>query len=235
MNDRPFASPDEADNSPVDRDQKAEPPDHGLVSVNGRAHPDVPRRPSSARSRRPANGSGKPAHYRNGAVVDRAFESAKRQSLNHDAKSSPYTHPALNKPAVHRRPWYITIPVLLLSLVGLSLLGTILHSLSTRQLDPKGCRMSYMRPSYVKYSDFDTEHTRFATKYSLYLYREQGDSNEKVQTTISSPRPHRALILLAMFGLFHCSASVGCQLTYFELYIATRRAGTIRPRECGQL
>lgn len=34
--------------------------------------------------------------------------------------------------------------------------------------------MSYMRPSYVRFSEFDTEHTRFATKYSLYLYREQG-------------------------------------------------------------
>lgn len=34
--------------------------------------------------------------------------------------------------------------------------------------------MSYMRPSYVRFSEFDTEHTRFASKYSLYLYREQG-------------------------------------------------------------
>lgn len=215
MNDRPFASPDEADNTPVDRDRKAEPPDNGLVSANGRAHRDVPCRPSSARSRRPANGNGKPSHYRNGVVVDRVFESAKRQSPNHDAKSSPCPHPALNKTMAHRTPWYTTISVLLLSLVGLSLLGTILHSLSTRQLDPKGCRMSYMRPSYVKYSGFDTEHTRFATKYSLYLYREQGDNNEKVRTTICSPRPRSALALLAPRGLFHCPASVGCQLTYF--------------------
>lgn len=34
--------------------------------------------------------------------------------------------------------------------------------------------MSYMRPYFAKYDDFDTEHTRFATKYSLYLYREGG-------------------------------------------------------------
>ena len=32
--------------------------------------------------------------------------------------------------------------------------------------------MSYMRTSFLRFSDFDTEHTRFATKYSLYLYRE---------------------------------------------------------------
>ena len=41
--------------------------------------------------------------------------------------------------------------------------------------------MSYMRPSYAKLSDFDTEHTRLASKYSLYLYREQGiDHDVKV-------------------------------------------------------
>jgi glycosylphosphatidylinositol deacylase len=32
--------------------------------------------------------------------------------------------------------------------------------------------MSYMRPSFAKLTDFDTEHTRFASKYSIYLYRE---------------------------------------------------------------
>lgn len=31
-----------------------------------------------------------------------------------------------------------------------------------------------MSPTYIKLSGFDTEHTRFATKYSLYLYREEG-------------------------------------------------------------
>jgi len=29
-----------------------------------------------------------------------------------------------------------------------------------------------MRPSFAKLTDFDTEHTRFASKYSVYLYRE---------------------------------------------------------------
>ncbi|EOO01479.1 putative gpi inositol-deacylase protein [Phaeoacremonium minimum UCRPA7] len=35
-----------------------------------------------------------------------------------------------------------------------------------------------MRPSYVELKDFDTEHTRFASKYSLHLYREQGIDND---------------------------------------------------------
>jgi hypothetical protein len=31
-----------------------------------------------------------------------------------------------------------------------------------------------MSPIYLKAKDFDTEHTRFASKYNLYLYRENG-------------------------------------------------------------
>ncbi|KAG5929995.1 GPI inositol deacylase [Claviceps africana] len=51
-------------------------------------------------------------------------------------------------------------------------------------VEAKGCRMSYMRPSYVHFTEFDTEHTRFATKYTLYLYREQGiDDEHKLRGT----------------------------------------------------
>lgn len=80
-----------------------------------------------------------------------------------------------------RSPWAIGLLTLLVSLVGLGFLGTILNSSATRCLDAKGCIMSYMRPSYVKLSDFDTEHTRFGGKYSLYLYRElEVDEDAKV-------------------------------------------------------
>ena len=41
-----------------------------------------------------------------------------------------------------------------------------------------------MRPAFAKYSDFDTEHTRFASKYSLYLYREGGIDED---TMVSKP------------------------------------------------
>lgn len=80
-----------------------------------------------------------------------------------------------------RNPWSITSLTVITFLVGIGLLAIILESLVTRQLDPKGCRMSYMRPSYARLDEFDTEHTRFASKYSLYLYREQGvDDDVKV-------------------------------------------------------
>ena len=42
------------------------------------------------------------------------------------------------------------------------------------QVDPQGCKTPGMRPTYVKLVGFDSEHTRFASKYSMYLYRERG-------------------------------------------------------------
>jgi glycosylphosphatidylinositol deacylase len=54
----------------------------------------------------------------------------------------------------------------------------MVQSFLTKQLDIKGCEMSYMRPTYSKFDEFDNEHTRFAGKYSLYLYREWGIDEE---------------------------------------------------------
>ena len=82
--------------------------------------------------------------------------------------------PAMARRSRTRSPWSCSL--LTLTTTGLSfvVLFSIVHSFLTRQLDPKGCRMSMMRPAFAKFSDFDTEHTRFASKYSLYLYREGG-------------------------------------------------------------
>lgn len=71
-------------------------------------------------------------------------------------------------------PWACSPYTLATTLLGFAALFLMATSFLTRQLDTKGCEMSYMRPAYVKFDDFDTEHTRFATKYSLYLYREGG-------------------------------------------------------------
>lgn len=87
-----------------------------------------------------------------------------------------------------RSPWATTVLTLVTSVMGIGLLVSIVNSLTTRQLDPKGCRMSYMRPSYARLNEFDTEHTRFATKYSLYLYREQGINEDTRVGAID--RPH---------------------------------------------
>ena len=71
-----------------------------------------------------------------------------------------------------RSPWRTSLLTLITTLVSALLLMTIVDSFLKRQLDPKGCKMCYMFQGYAKLSDFDTEHTRFASKYSLYLYRE---------------------------------------------------------------
>ncbi|KAK6440298.1 GPI inositol deacylase [Oleoguttula sp. CCFEE 5521] len=81
-----------------------------------------------------------------------------------------------------RNPWACSLLTLATSVFAIGLLVTILHSFLNRQQDPKGCAMSYMRPAFTRYSDFDTEHTRFASKYSLYLYREGGvDEDTRVK------------------------------------------------------
>ncbi|KAI2635049.1 GPI inositol-deacylase [Xylaria nigripes] len=81
-----------------------------------------------------------------------------------------------------RSPWAISLCTLFTCVAGIVLLISIVYSSANLQCDPKGCRMSWMSPSFVHFSDFDTEHTRLASKYSLYLYREQGiDSRSKVK------------------------------------------------------
>ncbi|KAI1434682.1 GPI inositol-deacylase [Xylaria sp. CBS 124048] len=81
-----------------------------------------------------------------------------------------------------RSPWSISLWTLFTSIVGIIMLVSIVYSSANLQCDQKGCRMSWMSPSFTHLSDFDTEHTRFASKYSLYLYREQGiDTRSKVR------------------------------------------------------
>jgi glycosylphosphatidylinositol deacylase len=77
-----------------------------------------------------------------------------------------------------RNPWVCSVYTLTTTIVGLAALFLMVQSFLTKQLDIKGCEMAYMRPMYSRFDDFDTEHTRFAGKYSLYLYREWGIDEE---------------------------------------------------------
>lgn len=82
-----------------------------------------------------------------------------------------------------RGPWSCSLLPLTATLSAVVLMLFILHSFVTRQLDSKGCDMYYTRSLFFNFADFDTEHTRFATKYSLHLYREVGfDEDPKVRT-----------------------------------------------------
>lgn len=80
-----------------------------------------------------------------------------------------------------RSPWSISLPTITITFLAVVLFLTIVHAFLTRQLDTKGCDMCWSRPIYFRFSDFDTEHTRFASKYHLYLHREGGfDEDPKV-------------------------------------------------------
>ncbi|KAI0161644.1 PGAP1-domain-containing protein [Hypoxylon sp. FL1284] len=145
-------------------------------------------RSSSARSRRPSsNINWRPSHSRDGST-----EKAAAASHLAPVTLSP-DYPSIDggKMASPRRkirsprswsPWTISFLAIFTSTLGISLLLGVIYSAATLHCDPKGCRMSWMSPAYHKFDDFDTEHTRFATKYSLYLYREQGfDSKYKIK------------------------------------------------------
>lgn len=81
-----------------------------------------------------------------------------------------------------RSPWSCSPLTFVTTVLAFVILATISRSFLGTQIDPKGCQMSYMRAAFAKLEDFDTEHTRFATKYSLYLYREAGiDEDTRVR------------------------------------------------------
>ncbi|CRK25311.1 hypothetical protein BN1723_003220 [Verticillium longisporum] len=107
------------------------------------------------------------------------------EAMRHDAASADGKHDASQQHeyrAALRSPFSVTLMAFMTAVLGITLLYAIVDSSWSRQVEEKGCRMSYMRPSYVRLHEFDTEHTRFATKYSLYLYREQGiDTNNKLR------------------------------------------------------
>ncbi|KAL2267769.1 hypothetical protein VTJ83DRAFT_5046 [Remersonia thermophila] len=151
-------------------------------SVEKRSPPPPPPPPSSSSSssssssppKRPASASSSSLGL---ALTGSAMDPATRDM----AGKGPETRSLARRPP-WRSPWAISFAVLIASIVGVLSLLTVVQSAATRQLDPKGCRMSYMRPSYAKLTEFDTEHTRLASKYSLYLYREQGvDHDAKVR------------------------------------------------------
>lgn len=146
---------------------------------------------SSARSRRSGNFSWKPNGPQNGSIEKPPLAlpleppivpvmAAKSDEDSDDIDKVPDSKGVLRRPRA-RSPWAIGLLTLVVVAVGLGLIATIISFSATRCLDVKGCIMSYMRPSYVKLSDFDTEHTRFGSKYSLYLYRElEVDEEAKV-------------------------------------------------------
>ena len=87
-----------------------------------------------------------------------------------------------------KSPWASSLLTIIVTALSALVLLFIIDAFLTRQLDPKGCDMCWSRSIYVNFSDFDTEHTRFASKYYLYLYREGGyDEDPQVGVYMKLP------------------------------------------------
>lgn len=106
-----------------------------------------------------------------------------RRSVN-DIQRDTMVEPSHNgrRRARLRNPWSFSVLMFLILSAAVAFMFTVWRSFTTRQLDPKGGSMSYMASAFVRFPDFDTEHTPFATKYNLYLYREMGlDEDPRVK------------------------------------------------------
>ncbi|KAI5969041.1 BST1 [Candida margitis] len=75
-----------------------------------------------------------------------------------------------NTQRINTLPFYIS-----LLLGGLLILFTLKsYTSKLNGPDKPSCRVVWMYPSYIKINSFDQSHTKYASKYSTYLYREQG-------------------------------------------------------------
>ena len=172
------------------------------------------RRASSAKNRPPSVLNWKQSNGRNAHVSSDSVAAFPKTSLAASPSEMPRDQASLTAGSrrLTRHRWSMSILSIVIAALGIAFLSTILRSLVARESDSKGCRMSYMRPSYMRFSEFDTEHTRFATKYSLYLYREQGIDDEN-KVCIAFPRLHGSseqnadLRSPSSSGAFLCSSS----------------------------
>jgi len=92
--------------------------------------------------------------------------------------TTPISKDKMEEPRGYRRAkarsfWACSISTLCVTILSALMMVAIVHSFQSRQCDAKGCIKTYMSPAYAPLVNFDTEHTRFASKYKVYLYRER--------------------------------------------------------------
>ena len=78
-----------------------------------------------------------------------------------------------------------------------------------------------MRPAFAKLEDFDTEHTRFASKYSVYLYREVMVDED---TRVDMSRDKLRLMLI------QSRSKVSQYSSSLETPVATNRCDQLLPK-----
>ncbi|KAJ5908230.1 hypothetical protein N7495_000912 [Penicillium taxi] len=156
------------------------PDDHGssTIDTNDKSRSQIARHGTSFDLRRD-NGTSTP-RSRNSSLL----RTPSAQPANY-TKTMPLGSPRLplEAPAPEGRrarqsrkqsPWSCSILTAFTTLAAVVFLISIVRSFATRQVGGDGCGVPMMSPTFIRMLEFDTEHTRFASKYNLFLYREEG-------------------------------------------------------------
>ncbi|KAJ5760029.1 hypothetical protein N7520_007185 [Penicillium odoratum] len=162
-------------------DSSARSDDHGSNAIeapNDKSRSQIARHGTSFDLRRD-NGSSTP-RSRNSSL----WRTPSSQPSN-DTKPMPLGSPRLPMEAPspegrrarqsrQRSPWSSSILTVCTTFVAVAFLLSILRSFTGRHTGGDGCGVPMMSPTFIRMVEFDTEHTRFASKYNLFLYREEG-------------------------------------------------------------
>ncbi|KAG9307753.1 hypothetical protein G9A89_023318 [Geosiphon pyriformis] len=110
-----------------------------------------------------------------------SWTSSKRKP---QSKTKPLKSPSLSSLSQSSSSIPFSLALFTIFMITAVFFVAILDSFFYYQKDAKGCLVSYMRPSFIKQDGFDSEQTRFAGKYGLYLYREGGYDHSEEPTGI---------------------------------------------------
>ena len=168
--------------------------DVGKNRITSSAEPLIPTRHSETLDRRKADKTlAYPQSAQDEAITARrlSFGDTTQGKSKIERPAVPVTTDTMSEHLMFRRsrarsPWSTSSLTIGVTVLSIMLLYVIVSSFINLQRDPKGCKNCWMSPAYAKLSGFDTEHTRFASKYSLYLYREGGVDEDTMVQSITS-------------------------------------------------
>lgn len=201
MHRRSSGSPsvDDAEDPLVSRTSE---PNHGPgPDLPEKPRPEVARTGTSIDLRRDANGHSTP-RSRNSSTWRTLSSSSTATWTTHDPRYSPAMplppqrlsieaspdSPHRSRLSRLRSPWTCSILTALTTILACFFLFSIFRSFSALQTGSDGCGVPVMSPTFLRMVGFDTEHTRFASKYNLFLYREEGvDPYNQENLGVSSP------------------------------------------------
>ena len=96
-------------------------------------------------------------------------------------------------------PWSCSLLIAFTTVLAVVFLLSIVYSFAARSAGSNGCGVPMMNPTFIRMVGFDTEHTRFASKYNLFLYREEGvDQYNQENIGVCLIYTHLAVYLLLL-------------------------------------